>query len=88
MKIKLAALAMIALAMTGCASKEEQLHVEGRVDSSRVMYNCSSLAQKQLAIQQFNACYMMAPKTKQNRQECEETARSLACDRLLDDPQG
>lgn len=88
MKIKLAALALIALAMTGCASKAEQLHVEGRVDSSRVMYNCSSLAQKQLAIQQFNACYMMAPKTKQNRQECEETARSLACDRLLDDPQG
>lgn len=85
MKIKFAALALIALAMTGCASQQELLHTEGRVDSSRVMYTCSSLAQKQLAIQQFNACYMMAPKTKQNRQECEETARSLACDRLLDD---
>lgn len=72
--------------LTGCASKEELQHTEGRVDASRVFYNCSSLAQKQLAIQQFNACYMMAPKTKQNRQECEETARSLACDRLLDDP--
>lgn len=88
MKTKLAALALIAVGLTGCTSKQELLHTEGRVDSSRVMYNCSTLAQKQLAIQQFNACYMMAPKTKQNRQECEETARSLACDRLLDDPQG
>lgn len=85
MKIKFAALALIAVGLTGCASKAEQMHSEGRVDSSRVMYTCSSLAQKQLAIQQFNACYMMAPKTKSNRQECEETARSLACDRLLDD---
>ena len=85
MKFKIAALALAAIAMTGCTSQQEQLHVEGRVDSSRVMYTCSTLAQKQLAIQQFNACYMMAPKTKQNRQECEETARSLACDRLLDD---
>lgn len=85
MKIKFAALIVAALTMTGCASQQELLHTEGRVDSSRVMYNCSTLAQKQLAIQQFNACYMMAPKTKQNRQECEETARSLACDRLLDD---
>lgn len=85
MKLKLAVLALAALAMTGCASKQEEMHTEGRVDSSRVMYNCASLAQKTLAIQQFNACYMMAPKTKANRQECEETARSLACDRLLDD---
>lgn len=85
MKLKIAVLALAALAMTGCASKQEEMHTEGRVDSSRVMYNCASLAQKTLAIQQFNACYMMAPKTKANRQECEETARSLACDRLLDD---
>jgi hypothetical protein len=85
MKMKFAALALAAIGLTGCAGKEEMLHVEGRVDSSRVMYSCNTLAQKQLAIQQFNACYMMAPKTKQNRQECEETARSLACDRLLDD---
>lgn len=72
--------------MAGCTSKAEMQHTEGRVDASRVFYNCSTLAQKQLAIQQFNACYMMAPKTKQNRQECEETSRALACDRLLDDP--
>jgi len=85
MKMKFAALALIALATTGCSSTAEQMHTEGRVDSSRVMYTCTTLAQKQLAIQQFNGCYMMAPKTKQNRQECEETARSLACDRLLDD---
>ncbi|MNC04507.1 hypothetical protein D3C76_78120 [compost metagenome] len=85
MNMKFAALVLAAIALTGCASKEEQMHVEGRVDSSRVMYTCSTLAQKQLAIQQFNGCYMMAPKTKANRQECEETARSLACDRLLDD---
>lgn len=85
MKLKIVVLALAALAMTGCASKQEEMHTEGRVDSSRVMYNCASLAQKTLAIQQFNACYMMAPKTKANRQECEETARSLACDRLLDD---
>lgn len=85
MEIKFAVLALAFAATTGCASKQELMHTEGRVDSARTLYNCSSLAQKQLAIQQFNACYMMAPKTKQNRQECEETARSLACDRLLDD---
>lgn len=85
MKLKISVLALAALAMTGCASKQEEMHSEGRVDSSRVMYNCASLAQKTLAIQQFNSCWMMAPKTKANRQECEETARSLACDRLLDD---
>lgn len=81
-------LALGLASLAGCASKEEKMHVEGRVDSSRVMYTCSSLAQKQLAIQQFNSCYMMAPKTKENRQECEEVARSLACDRLLDDAGG
>lgn len=85
MNIKLIALAIAATALVGCASKEEQMHSENRADSSRVMYTCSSLAQKTLAIQQFNACYMMAPKTKSNRMECEDMARSLACDRLLDD---
>lgn len=85
MKMKIAIALAAAVLMTGCAGKQERMHIEGRVDSARVMYTCSSLAQKQLAIQQFNACYMMVPKTKQNRQECEETARALACDRLLDD---
>ena len=85
MKTKIAVFALAAMFLSGCSSKQEEMHVEGRVDSSRVMYNCATLAQKTLAIQQFNACYMMAPKTKANRQECEETARSLACDRLLDD---
>lgn len=81
------ALIFVALAasMTGCASKEELMHAEGRVDSTRILYTCNTLPQKQLAIQQFNACYMMAPKTEKNRKACEETARSLACDRLLDD---
>lgn len=74
-----------ALLLTGCANVEEKMHTEGRVDATRVMYTCATLAQKTLAIQQFNTCYMVVPKTKQNRQECEETARSLACDRLLED---
>lgn len=77
-------LAAIAVALTGCSSKETKQHIENRVDHTRVMYTCSTLSQKQLAIQQFNACYLSSPKTKQNRQECEETARALACDRLLE----
>lgn len=86
MKIRLG-LALIALVvLSGCASKEELQHTERRVDSSRVFYHCKSLAQKQLAIDQFNQCYMVSPKTKQNRQECEEHARAMACDRLLEDP--
>lgn len=76
---------VVALLLSGCSNVQEKMHTEGRVDATRVMYTCSSLAQKTLAIQQFNACYMVVPKTKQNRQECEETARSLACDRLLED---
>ena len=83
--MKFITVALAVLLLSGCSSTEEKMHVEGRVDATRVMYTCSSLAQKQLAIQQFNACYMTSPKTKQNRQECEETARSLACDRLLDE---
>lgn len=83
MKTKLSML-LVALTLAGCTSKAEKQHIEGRVDGARVMYNCSSLAQKQLAIQQFNQCYISSPKTKQNRQECEETARALACDRLLE----
>lgn len=83
MKTKLSVL-LIALTLAGCTSQAEKQHIEGRVDGARVMYNCTSLAQKQLAIQQFNQCYISSPKTKQNRQECEETARALACDRLLE----
>jgi phenylalanine-4-hydroxylase len=80
-------LALIALVLlSGCASKEELQHTERRVDSTRVMYNCKTIVQKQLAIDQFNQCYMVSPKTKQNRQECEEHARAMACDRLLEDP--
>ena len=84
MKVK-ALILVIAAAISGCTSQQEKMHVEGRVDATRVMYTCTTLAQKQLAIQQFQACYLTSPKTKQNRQECEETARALACDRLLDD---
>lgn len=84
MKGKLIVLALALVTLGGCASKEEINHSENRTDSTRVFYNCSSLIQKQLVIQQFNQCYLNGPKTKQNRYDCEEVARSLACDRMVE----
>jgi hypothetical protein len=78
------ALALGSLALTGCASKQDEQHSEARTDGTRVFYNCSSLIQKQLVIQQFNQCYLNGPKTKENRFDCEEVARSMACDRMVE----
>lgn len=77
-------LALGTLALTGCASKQDEQHSEARTDGTRVFYNCSSLIQKQLVIQQFNQCYLNGPKTKENRYDCEEVARSMACDRMVE----
>lgn len=84
MKTSMLVLVLALGSLVGCASKEEINHSEARTDGTRVFYNCSSLIQKQLVIQQFNQCYLSGPKTKQNRFDCEEVARSLACDRMVE----
>jgi len=84
MKTSMLVLALALGTLAGCASKADIDHSEARTDGTRVFYNCSSLIQKQLVIQQFNQCYLNGPKTKENRFDCEEVARSMACDRMVE----